>query len=159
MGMGRESTGKETHASRRGQRESRESAAGSQGTGGGNGRDESWRTRRPGGDAAARGARLSDAEAKAGAELLRALADPARLQILDVLGHGDGEVSVHELEDVVGLPDPRTGRRPRQPTISHHLKILRAAGLVGFRRRGPWVHYYVRGERVAAARALLDTLA
>lgn len=103
--------------------------------------------------------RLGDAEALAGADLFRALADPTRLQILDVLGHGKGEISVRELEGVVGLPDPRTGRRPRQPTISHHLKILRTAGLVGYRRRGPWLHYYVRGERVAAARALLERLA
>lgn len=104
-------------------------------------------------------ARLGDEDAKAGAELLRALADPTRLQILDVLRAGGGEISVRELEGAVGLPDPRTGRRPLQPTISHHLKILRIAGLVGFRRRGPWIHYYVRGERIAAVRSLLDTLA
>ena len=102
--------------------------------------------------------RLSDENAKAGAELLRALADPTRLQILDVLRSGGGDISVRELEGAVGLPDPRTGQRPRQPTISHHLKILRMAGLVGFRRRGPWIHYYVCSERVSAARALLDML-
>lgn len=103
-------------------------------------------------------ARLNDETASEGAALFRALADPTRLQILDVLRAGGGAISVRELEGVVGLPDPRTGRRPRQPTISHHLRILRQAGLVGFRRRGLWIHYYVCGERIAAARRLLDTL-
>lgn len=103
--------------------------------------------------------RLSDEDAKAGADLFRALADPTRLQILDVLQGGGGDISVRELEGTVGLPDPRTGRRPRQPTISHHLKILRMAGLVDCRRRGPWVYYHVCGERVSAARTLLATLA
>lgn len=101
--------------------------------------------------------RLNDEVARAGAELFRAIGDPTRLQILDVLSTGGGEISVRELEGVVGLPGPRTGRRPRQPTISHHLKILRLAGLVGYRKRGPWIHYFVCGERVAAARSLLDT--
>ena len=102
--------------------------------------------------------RITDATARAGADLLKALADPARLQILDILSRRGGEVCVCDLEGVVGLPDPATGQRPRQPTISHHLKVLRGAGLVGYEKRGLWAYYFVYGARLAEARALLDAL-
>jgi ArsR family transcriptional regulator len=102
--------------------------------------------------------RISDDIARAGADLLKALADPARLQILDILSRRGGEVCVCDLEGVVGLPDPTTGQRPRQPTISHHLKVLRDAGLVGYEKRGLWAYYFVHGARLAEARALLDAL-
>ncbi len=102
--------------------------------------------------------RLSDSEAQAAAQLLKALADPARLQILDVLTQHDGLVCVCDLEGIVGLPDPQTGQRPKQPTISHHLKVLRGAGLVDYAKRGQWAYYSVRRERLAEARALLAVL-
>ncbi len=102
--------------------------------------------------------RLADAQAQAAATLLKALADPARLQILDVLSQYSGLVCVCDLEGVVGLPDPVTGQRPRQPTISHHLKVLRQAGLVRYAKRGQWAYYAVVRERVEAARALLAGL-
>ena len=102
--------------------------------------------------------RLSDDAARAGADLLKALADPARLQILDILGTRGGDVCVCDLEGVVGLPDPASGQRLRQPTISHHLKVLRGAGLVGYEKRGLWAYYFVRRDRLAEARSLLDTL-
>lgn len=102
--------------------------------------------------------RISDDIARAGADLLKALADPARLQILDILSRRRGEVCVCDLEGVVGLPDPTTGQRPRQPTISHHLKVLRDAGLVGYEKRGLWAYYFVHDARLAEARALLDSL-
>jgi ArsR family transcriptional regulator len=102
--------------------------------------------------------RISDDIARAGADLLKALADPARLQILDILSRRGGEVCVCDLEGVVGLPDPTTGQRPRQPTISHHLKVLRDAGLVGYEKRGLWAYYFVHDARLAEARALLDAL-
>lgn len=101
--------------------------------------------------------RMSDAEASAAAELLKALADPARLQILDVLSQHAGAVCVCDLEGVVGLPDER-GQRPKQPTISHHLKVLRSAGLVGYEKRGLWAYYFVQRDRMAEAQALLATL-
>jgi ArsR family transcriptional regulator len=102
--------------------------------------------------------RLSDREAQAAAMLLKALADPARLQILDVLAQHDRLVCVCDLEGIVGLPDPQTGQRPRQPTISHHLKVLRNAGLVDYEKRGQWAYYAVRRERLAEAHALITML-
>jgi ArsR family transcriptional regulator len=102
--------------------------------------------------------RLSDSEAQAAAVLLKALADPARLQILDVLAQHDRLVCVCDLEGVVGLPDPQTGQRPKQPTISHHLKVLRTAGLVDYEKRGQWAHYTVCRERLAEAQSLIALL-
>jgi ArsR family transcriptional regulator, arsenate/arsenite/antimonite-responsive transcriptional repressor len=102
--------------------------------------------------------RLGDQAAKAAAELFKALADPARLQILDILVQHTGLVCVCDLEGAVGLPDPQTGQRPKQPTISHHLRVLREAGLVGYEKRGVWAYYFVRRERLAEVRALVDAL-
>jgi ArsR family transcriptional regulator len=102
--------------------------------------------------------RLSDSEAQAAAILLKAVADPARLQILDVLAQHDRLVCVCDLEGIVGLPDPQTGQRPKQPTISHHLKVLRNAGLVDYEKRGQWAYYAVRRERLAEAQALITLL-
>lgn len=102
--------------------------------------------------------RLSDEQAEAAANLFKALADPARLQILDILSQHTGMVCVCDLEGLVGLPDAQTGQRPRQPTISHHLKVLRAAGLVDCEKRGLWAYYFVYRERLAEARDLLAQL-
>ena len=102
--------------------------------------------------------RLGDDAARAGAGLLKALADPARLQILDILVQRGGLVCVCDLEGVVGLPDPATGQRPKQPTISHHLKVLRDAGLVGYEKQGLWAYYFVRRERLSAVGELLAVL-
>lgn len=102
--------------------------------------------------------RLSDSEALAAAALLKALADPARLQILDVLAQHDQLVCVCDLEGIVGVPDPQTGQRPKQPTISHHLKVLRRAGLVDYEKRGQWAYYSVCHERLAQAQALIAVL-
>ncbi len=102
--------------------------------------------------------RLSDERVRAAADLLKALADPARLQILDVLGQHTGYVCVCDLEGVVGLPDAQTGQRPKQPTISHHLKVLREAGLVDYEKRGLWAYYFVRRDRLAEAYSLLERL-
>jgi ArsR family transcriptional regulator, arsenate/arsenite/antimonite-responsive transcriptional repressor len=99
--------------------------------------------------------RLSDQAAKAAADLLKALADPARLQILDILVQRSGLVCVCDFEGVVGLPDPQTGQRPKQPTISHHLRVLRDAGLVGYEKQGLWAYYFVRRERLAEIQTLL----
>lgn len=102
--------------------------------------------------------RLGDDDAKNGAELLKALADPARLQILDVLLQRGGLVCVCDFEGIVGLPDIETGQRPKQPTISHHLRVLRAAGLVDYQKQGLWAYYFVRRERLEDASALLGGL-
>ena len=102
--------------------------------------------------------RLSDKEARDAADLLKALADPARLQILDILSQHTGYVCVCDLEGVVGLPDAQTGQRPKQATISHHLKVLREAGLVGYEKRGLWAYYFVERERLAVAQEIIERL-
>ena len=79
-------------------------------------------------------------------DLLRALAAPIRLAIIDVLS--DTERCVHELVDALGAP---------QPLVSQHLKTLRAAGLVATRRRGREVVYRLADEHVATIAR--DTLA
>jgi ArsR family transcriptional regulator, arsenate/arsenite/antimonite-responsive transcriptional repressor len=67
----------------------------------------------------------------------KALGDPIRLQLVDVLRKHAGEVCVCELVPLFEVS---------QPTVSHHLKILRDAGIVGSERRGLWAYYYVLPE-------------
>jgi ArsR family transcriptional regulator, arsenate/arsenite/antimonite-responsive transcriptional repressor len=66
--------------------------------------------------------------------LAKALGDPIRLQLVDVLRKHAGKVCVCELVPLFDVS---------QPTVSHHLKILRDAGIVGSERRGLWAYYYV----------------
>ena len=73
-------------------------------------------------------------EAERMAQIAKALADPVRLQIVDVLRKHAGTVCVCELVPLFDLS---------QPTVSHHLKVLRDAGLVASERRGLWAYYYV----------------
>ncbi len=68
------------------------------------------------------------------AAVAKALGDPVRLQLIDVLRKHAGTVCVCELVPLFGLS---------QPTISHHLKVLRQAALVGSERQGLWAYYYV----------------
>jgi ArsR family transcriptional regulator len=68
------------------------------------------------------------------AQLAKALGDPIRLQLVDVLRKHAGKVCVCELVPLFDVA---------QPTVSHHLKILRDAGIVGSERRGLWAYYYV----------------
>jgi ArsR family transcriptional regulator len=67
------------------------------------------------------------------AQVFKALGDPVRLRLLSLIGaHQGGEVCVCELTDAFDLT---------QPTISHHLKVLREAGIITSERRGTWVYY------------------
>jgi ArsR family transcriptional regulator, arsenate/arsenite/antimonite-responsive transcriptional repressor len=68
------------------------------------------------------------------AEVAKALGDPVRLQLVDVLRKHAGKVCVCELVPLFELS---------QPTVSHHLKVLRDAGIVGSERPGLWAYYYV----------------
>jgi ArsR family transcriptional regulator, arsenate/arsenite/antimonite-responsive transcriptional repressor len=69
------------------------------------------------------------------ATAFKALADPVRLQLLNLIATApEGEACACDLV----APSGRS-----QPTVSHHLKVLREAGLVQSRRRGSWVHYSV----------------
>jgi ArsR family transcriptional regulator len=68
------------------------------------------------------------------ATIAKALADPIRIQLVDVLRKHAGKVCVCELVPLFDVS---------QPTISHHLKVLREAGLVRSERQGLWAFYYV----------------
>ena len=71
------------------------------------------------------------------AHVAKALGDPVRLQLVDVLRKHAGKVCVCELVPLFDLS---------QPTVSHHLKVLRDAGIVGSERKGLWAYYYVIPE-------------
>ena len=74
------------------------------------------------------------AQAERIAAIAKALADPIRLQLVDVVRRHAGKVCVCELVPLFELS---------QPTVSHHLKVLRQAGIVGSEREGLWAYYYV----------------
>jgi ArsR family transcriptional regulator len=93
---------------------------------------------------------LAEAEAAELAVLLKAVADPVRLRLLSMIGsHEGGEACVCDLTDAFDLT---------APTISHHLKVLRTAGLVDGDRRGTWVYYRIIPEQVARLGALFTPL-
>ena len=87
------------------------------------------------------------AEALDLAAVARSLADPVRVQLVDVLRRHAGEVCVCELQPLFDIS---------QPTLSSHLRKLREAGIVGVERRGLWAYYYVHPESTEALRAWLS---
>jgi ArsR family transcriptional regulator, arsenate/arsenite/antimonite-responsive transcriptional repressor len=79
--------------------------------------------------------------------MFKALGDPVRLRLLSMIAsRSGGEVCVCELTPAFDLS---------QPTISHHLKLLRQAGLIDCERRGTWVYYWLRPETTDMLAALL----
>jgi ArsR family transcriptional regulator, arsenate/arsenite/antimonite-responsive transcriptional repressor len=93
--------------------------------------------------------RLRKAEAEQLASTFKAIADPARLRLLSfIAGQPSGEACVCHLTKPLGL---------RQPTVSHHLKVLYEAGLLDRDRRGTWVYYRIIPERLRALRDALAT--
>jgi ArsR family transcriptional regulator len=82
---------------------------------------------------------ISEQQAARLASLSKALADPIRVQLVDVLRRHAGKVCVCELTPLFDVS---------QPTVSHHLKVLRDTGLVGVERRGLWAYYYVNPKAV-----------
>jgi ArsR family transcriptional regulator len=91
---------------------------------------------------------LAEEDAADLARGFKALGDPVRLRLLSLIAaRAGGEVCVCELTEAFTL----TG-----PTISHHLKVLRVAGLVDCQRRGTWVYYWVVPAKLAALSKLLD---
>jgi ArsR family transcriptional regulator len=69
------------------------------------------------------------------ATMFKALGDPVRLRLLSLIAsHPGGEACVCEISGTFDVS---------QPTISHHLKLLRSAGLLNCERRGTWVYYWV----------------
>jgi ArsR family transcriptional regulator len=81
------------------------------------------------------------------AQVAKALGDPVRLQLVDVLRKHAGKVCVCELVPLFDLS---------QPTVSHHLKVLRAAGIVGSERVGLWAYYFVVPEALQELSAWLS---
>jgi ArsR family transcriptional regulator len=81
------------------------------------------------------------------ATVAKALGDPIRLQLVDVLRRHAGEVCVCELVPLFDVS---------QPTLSHHLSKLRAAGIVDSERRGLWAYYYVRPDALKELSAWLS---
>lgn len=94
--------------------------------------------------------RWSMAEAEELAGLLKAVAHPVRLQIVDVLHRLGGQVCVCDLEAHFDLA---------QPTISHHLKVLRQAGLIESEQRGVWIYYRTREQAMSRLATLTAELA
>lgn len=94
--------------------------------------------------------RRSDAESVARA--LKALADPARVQIISIVAsHANAEACVCDLQDALGLS---------QPTVSHHLKVLVDAGFLSRSQRGTWAFYaLVPGALGTVAAALAEPAA
>jgi ArsR family transcriptional regulator, arsenate/arsenite/antimonite-responsive transcriptional repressor len=90
---------------------------------------------------------LSEDEAATTASLFKALADPARVRIVNVLATSDEAVCVCELIAPLGLS---------QPTVSHHLKKLVSAGLLQREQRGVWAYYSIDEEALARVAALLE---
>ncbi|MEU4421597.1 metalloregulator ArsR/SmtB family transcription factor [Actinoplanes sp. NPDC024001] len=91
---------------------------------------------------------MDAARAGALAVMFKALGDPVRLRLLSMIASvPSGEICVCDLSGAF----PLTG-----PTISHHLRILREAGLVGSSRRGTWVYYRPVPAALTALAAALD---
>jgi len=97
---------------------------------------------------------MSDGEAEATADLFKALADPARVRIVNLLATSGGEpVCICNLTEPLGLS---------QPTVSHHMKRLLEAGLVDRHQRGKWAYFTLRSdavEKLALVADLKETLA
>lgn len=92
---------------------------------------------------------LSTASAVDLAAKFKALSDPVRLQLLSsVASHAGGEACVCDISASVDVS---------QPTVSHHLKVLRDAGLLTSQRRASWVYYAVVPEALAQLSTLLAT--
>jgi ArsR family transcriptional regulator, arsenate/arsenite/antimonite-responsive transcriptional repressor len=83
------------------------------------------------------------------ADRLRALADPTRLRMLDLLVQQSAPLCVCEMTSLF---------TQQQPTISHHLRLLREAGLINMEKRGTWSYYWATDEgrrALAVAKSLL----
>jgi ArsR family transcriptional regulator, arsenate/arsenite/antimonite-responsive transcriptional repressor len=90
---------------------------------------------------------LSDQEAAATAGLFKALADPHRVRIVNLLATSPDPVCVCDLVDVLGLA---------QPTVSHHLKKLTDAGLLEREQRGQWAYYSLDRQAMTRLAAVTD---
>jgi ArsR family transcriptional regulator len=90
---------------------------------------------------------LTDEEAEATAELFKALGDPARVRIVNLLATSGESVCICNLIAPVGLS---------QPTVSHHMKKLLEAGLVEREQRGKWAYFSLKRDAVEKLAAVAD---
>ena len=90
---------------------------------------------------------LSDDQAEATARVFKALADPHRVKIVNLLATSPDPVCVCEFTEPLGLS---------QPTVSHHLKKLMDAGLLDREQRGTWAYYRLRRDTLGGLAAALD---
>jgi ArsR family transcriptional regulator len=108
------------------------------------------KTKRPAGEPCCEPVVYPDVEREQAARMAtiaKALGDPVRIQLVDVLRKHAGKVCVCELVPLFDL---------QQPTVSHHLKVLREAGIVGSERHGLWAYYYVMPGAVEELAAWLS---
>ena len=89
------------------------------------------------------------ADRSAEIELLRALADPQRAALISILARAGCEVCVCDLTELLDVA---------QPTVSHHLRILRDAGLISVERRGTWSYYSLAPDAHQRLTAAVDDL-
>ncbi len=90
---------------------------------------------------------LTDEEAHATAELFKALGDPTRVRIVNLIASSGGEMCACDLVEPAGLA---------QPTVSHHLKKLLDAGLLQREQRGKWAFYSLKRDAVETLAAVAD---
>jgi len=90
---------------------------------------------------------LSEQEAEATAELFKALGDPARVRIVNLIATAGDAVCACDFNDALGLA---------QPTVSHHLKKLSDAGLLEREQRGKWAYFSLRRDAVEKLAAVAD---
>ena len=91
--------------------------------------------------------RLSDEETEAAAQVFRALSDPARVRIVNMLASSDEPVCVCDFVPTLGLT---------QPTVSHHLKKLTEAGLLEREQAGKWAYYTLSRDAIERLGALFQ---
>lgn len=91
--------------------------------------------------------RLTDLEAESTAALFKALADPARVRIVNLIASAPAPVCACEFDGPLGLS---------QPTVSHHLKKLVDAGLLDREQRGKWAYFSLRRDAVERLAAVAD---
>jgi ArsR family transcriptional regulator, arsenate/arsenite/antimonite-responsive transcriptional repressor len=91
--------------------------------------------------------RLSEEEAAATADVFKALGDPSRVRIVNLLATSSGPVCVCELVEPLSLS---------QPTVSHHLKKLVGVGLLEREQRGKWAYFSLKRDAVAKLAAVAD---
>jgi ArsR family transcriptional regulator len=90
---------------------------------------------------------LSEEEAEATAALFKALSDPARVRLVNLLATASGPVCMCELIEPLGLA---------QPTVSHHARKLVEAGLVEREQRGKWAYFSLKRDAVETLAAVAD---